>query len=163
IPWREGRGGGLRVSRGARGGGGGSRGRPGGGRGAATAPRRATPPRRAPAPRPRAPPPPRPPARRRRPAGARGGGGGPRPRDRVRTVLDQRAKALLALATGLFRAGLLGPRAPQIERAHQGGAHPLEVVLDDVVRGARLDVFRRGFFVQAAGHDDDRRVRRLEE
>jgi len=49
--------------------------------------------------------------------------------DRVRTVLDQRAKALLALATGLFRAGLLGPRAPQIERAHHGGAHSLEVVL----------------------------------
>ena len=83
--------------------------------------------------------------------------------DRVRTVLDQRAKALLALATGLFRAGLLGPRAPQIEGAHHGGAHPLEVVLDDVVGGAGLDVLRRGFFVEAARHDDDGRVRRLEE
>jgi len=41
--------------------------------------------------------------------------------DRVRTVLDQRAKALLALATGLFRAGLLGPRAPQIEGPHTAG------------------------------------------
>jgi len=64
---------------------------------------------------------------------------------------------------GLFRAGLLGPRAPQIERAHHGGPTRSRWWLDDVVRGARLDVFRRGFFVQAAGHDDDRRVRRLEE
>ncbi len=83
--------------------------------------------------------------------------------DRVRTVLDQGTKPLLALATGLFRAGLLRAGAPQVEGAHHGGAHPLEVVLDDVVRGARLDVFRRGFFVEAAGHDDDGRVRRLEQ
>src|SRR5256884_6521737 len=69
--------------------------------------------------------------------------------DDVRAVLDQRAKALLALAPGFFRAGLLGPRAPQVEGAQHGGAHALEVVLDDVVRGARLDILRRRFFVEA--------------
>src|SRR2546422_6778836 len=75
--------------------------------------------------------------------------------DRVRPVLDQRAKPLFALAAGLFRPGLLRPCAPQVEGAYHRGTHPLEVVLDDVVRGARLDVLRGGFFVEAPRHDDD--------
>src|SRR5205809_501397 len=83
--------------------------------------------------------------------------------DDVRAGLDQRAKAPPALAPGFFRAGLLGPRAPQVEGAQHGGAHALEVVLDDVVRGARLDILRRRFFVEAAGHDDDGRIRGCEE
>jgi len=77
--------------------------------------------------------------------------------------LDQRAKPLLALAAGLFRTGLLGARAPQVEGAHHGGAHPLEVVLHDVVRGARLDVFRRGLLVEAAVTTITGRLRRLEQ
>src|SRR2546422_6519935 len=67
--------------------------------------------------------------------------------DRVRPVLDQGAKPLLTLATGLFRAGLLRPCAPQIEGAHHGGGPALEVGLYDGVRGARPYVFRPGFFI----------------
>jgi len=84
-------------------------------------------------------------------------------RHRVGTVLDQCAEAFLTLTAGFFGADLLAAGPAQVERAQDGRAQPLQVMLDDVVRGAGLDVLRGRFLVEAAGDDDQGRVRRLEE
>ena len=78
--------------------------------------------------------------------------------DHVPDAFDEHAVALLGLAPGLLGAVLLLPGALELERTEHGGAEPLKVVLEDVVRRAGLDVFRGRFLVEAAGHDDDRGV-----
>src|SRR5690242_21018162 len=78
-------------------------------------------------------------------------------------MLDHRAESLLALASRLFRPDLLAPGAPEIERPKDGWPQPLQVVLDDVVGRAGLDVFGRRFLVQAPRDDEEWGVRRLEQ
>jgi len=43
-----------------------------------------------------------------------------------------------------------------VERSQHGGAEPMHVVFDDVIRGSRLQILHGGLVSQPAGHDDDR-------
>src|SRR4029077_9173118 len=83
--------------------------------------------------------------------------------DRVGAVLDQRTEPLLALPASLLGSDLFAPRSAEVERPEDGGPESLQMMLDDVVRRAGLDVLSSRFLVEAAGDDDERRVRSLEE
>ena len=76
-------------------------------------------------------------------------------------VLDQGPEPLLALAARLFGLRLLFPGPLQVQRPLHRGPEPLQVMLHDVVGRAGLDVLGGDLFVEAAGHDDHRRVRGL--
>ena len=82
-------------------------------------------------------------------------------RDEVGGVLDQRPKALLALAQRPFRLGTSAAHLGFAQLALDRRDQARQLVLADVVVGARLHAADRHLLADLAGDDDDRHVRRV--